>query len=305
MNFKYKYFLKIAAIGRFPELEISKKEHDEIVIAKRTLTAALSIEEKFDHVLGNFLDLEKELLMLGSEKTEKIGLNYKHAYTITATLNRRIVNFVISGRNYTESIANKASKCSPNSEEIESSATAFIRKQYDESLDYRLMQALRNHVSHSGGAVHLLSSRFTKSKAEANSPKQNIRDIQAYALKERLAENTGFKSSTLKELPDKIDLIKAARSYADAISIIQEEIRRLTKESIDKSRLLIESHLSAYAEKNNGNSFAVGAYSAALHKLSKKPTMLFLEWDNVRIELSIKNQSASNILTMQTIEKIK
>jgi vacuolar-type H+-ATPase subunit E/Vma4 len=120
-------------------------------------------------------------------------------------------------------------------------------------------------------------------------------NIDIYALKSRLAENTGFKASVFKELPDKIDLKKATRSYLGAISSIQAEVRRITRNAVESSRSVIEKYLEKYAELNNGNSFAIGAYNAASHKLGVKPVMLLLEWDDVRVELSEKNQSISNM----------
>ncbi|MBV2205746.1 MAG: hypothetical protein KUL87_10020 [Pseudomonas sp.] len=120
-------------------------------------------------------------------------------------------------------------------------------------------------------------------------------NIDIYALKERLADNSGFKPSALKELPEKIDLKKAARSYTGAISSIQEEVRKITKSSVENARSTIEVHLDKYAKINNGESFAVGAYSAAAHKRGEKPTVLLLDWDDVRISLLEKNQPISNM----------
>ncbi|WP_207238107.1 MULTISPECIES: hypothetical protein, partial [unclassified Pseudomonas] len=138
MDEQKNYFLKVAALGKWPELEISEGEYTEIVNARSTLAAALSIEEKYDLVLGNFLDLEKELLMLTVEKVVDHRFDYGRAYAVTTSLNRRVVNFVLSGKNYTELIASKASKCVANGSEVEVLVKSLTSKHYDESLDYRL-----------------------------------------------------------------------------------------------------------------------------------------------------------------------
>jgi plasmid maintenance system antidote protein VapI len=295
MDFKSDYFLKVAALGQFPEMEISENDYNEIVNARQTLTTALSIEEKYDLVLGNFLDLEKELLMLTVEKVVDHRFDYSRAYAVTSSLNRRVVNFVLSGKNYTELIASKASKCTGNDKEVEVSVKALTSKHYDESLDYRLMEALRNHLSHSGVAVHLVDNPDKWLLDDKKQATNLVFNIDIYALKSRLAENTGFKLSVLKELPDRIDLKKSTRSYLGAISSIQEEVRKITINTVENSRSVIEKHLKKYAELNSGSSFAVGAYSAASHKLGLKPVMLLLDWDDIRIELSEKNQSTSNM----------
>lgn len=295
MDAQKNYFLKIAALGKWPELEVSELEYIEIINSKNTLAAALSIEEKYDHVLGNFLDLEKELLMLTVEKVVDNRFNYERAYAVTASLNRRVVNFILSGKSYTELIASKASKCAPSNSEAKELVASLTRKHYVESLDYRLMEALRNHVSHSGVAVHLVSNPDKWLLNEEKQATSLVFNIDIYALKERLAENSGFKASVLKELPDKVDLKKAARSYIGAISNIQEEARKIIKSPVDEARSVIEVYLEKYAKINNGESFAVGAYSAAAHKLGEKPTVLLLDWDDVRIRLLEKNQPISNM----------
>lgn len=295
MDEQKKYFLKVAALGKWPELEISEGEYTEIANARSTLTAALSIEEKYDLVLGNFLDLEKELLMLTVEKIVDHRFDYGRAYAVTTSLNRRVVNFVLSGKNYTELIASKASKCVANGSEVEALVKSLTSKHYDESLDYRLMEALRNHVSHSGVAVHLVNNPDKWILNEKKQATNFVFNIEIYALKERLADNSGFKSSVLKELPDKVDLKKAVRAYVGAISSIQGEVRKIITNAVESARSIIEGHLKKYAEINNGESFAVGAYSAAAHKLGKKPVILLLEWDDVRIGLLEKNQSISNM----------
>lgn len=295
MDFKYDHFLKIAALGKYPELEISEDEFREIINARRTLTTALSIEENYDHVLGNFLDLEKELLMLTFEKVVDHRFDYNRAYAVTSSLNRRVVNFVISGKNYTELISSKASKCASNSAEVALEVTKLTRSHYDNNSDYRLMEALRNHVSHSGVAVHSVDNPDRWLLDENKQATNLVFNLSMYALKERLAENDGFKPTVLKELADKTDLKKAARSYIGAISSIQEEVRRLTKETTENARSIIEKYLAKYAEVNNGNSFPLGCYSKAEFELNKKPTMLFLDWDDVRIGLTEKNHSISNM----------
>lgn len=295
MNKQGRHYLKIAALGRYPELEISESEYKSITHARETLTAALDVEEKYDLVLGNFLDLEKELLNLTIEKVIDHRFDYDRAYTITNSINRRIVNFILSGKNYTELIASKASKCTPNEEEVKKSIISLTNNHYDKNLDYRLMEALRNHVSHSGVAVHLVENPDRWILNDQKEATHFVFNIGIYALKDRLANNPGFKQKILKELPDKIDLKKAARSYLGAISNIHEEVRKATKAAIDDARSLIEKFLSEYAKINDGNSFPVGIYSPETNVPGQKPTILFLSWDDVRIGLLEKNSSISNM----------
>ena len=295
MEFEHDYFLKLEGLGKYPELKISKDEYTEIIKAREILNAALSIEEKYDIVLGNFLDFEKELLALTLDKIVGHSFDYDRAYAVLSAMNRRTVNFLVSGKSYTKSIAKKASKCVSNSEEVEAEVTKMTNSHYDNNIDYRLMEALRNHVSHSGGCVHLVENPDRWTVDDDKQAKNLVFNTSIYALKKHLSENAGFKGPILRELPDKIDLKKAVRSYLGAISRLQEGVRNIISESVRSARAVIEDHKKKYADFNNGCAFAVGAYSAASHKLGEEPIMLILEWDDVRMNLIKKNQSLSNM----------
>ncbi len=68
MNMQGKYFLSTSSHETSPKIEISEIDYDEIISARKTLSAALKIEETYDIVLGNFLDFEKEILLLTLDK---------------------------------------------------------------------------------------------------------------------------------------------------------------------------------------------------------------------------------------------
>ncbi|MGF6318128.1 hypothetical protein [Pseudomonas frederiksbergensis] len=289
------YFLRIAALGKYPTLPITKQAYEEIEEARRTLFVALNIEEKYDLALSNFIDLEKELLALTAESMVRADFGYDRFYQIRSTLNRKLSNFIVSGKMYTEQIANDAAKCSTNKEETRQTITALKSNQYDQKLDYRTMETLRNHIAHSGMTVHTvrLPNHWTTNENETQELEFNI-DI--FAAKKILAENNGFKRSVLNELPELFDLKKAARSYIASISTIQEETRRITSENINNSRKTIEQHIEAYGLANNGETFALGAYFKPLNSDKKsKPVMLMLEWDDVRVSLTKKNDSITNM----------
>ncbi len=293
--FGHDYFLKVAALGQFPIVEITEDEYEKIANARQTLSAALNMEESYDLAIGNFLDLEKELLLLTVEKVVDHRFDYQRAYELTSTLNRRTVNFILSGKNYTELIASKASKCFGGDQQIEETVKLLTNKEYDASLDYRLMEALRNHVSHSGVAIHKVTNPDRWILDEHKQAQSLVFNIGIHALKSRLAENSKFKKAILDELPNDIDLKKAVRSYMGAISSIHEEVRKLTKPTIEQARATVEFYLAKYADQNNGKASSVGAYSSELHASGQKPIMLLLEWDDVRIELEKKNHSITNI----------
>ena len=300
------YFLKIAALGKFPVVPLSEIDYYAIKNSRLVLNAALAIEEKYDLVISNFLDLEKELLSIAVEHSVRGDLDYTHIYSIRSSLNRRLVNLLTSGRMYLEQVGSDAADCVEDKAEIKREITDLKSNQYDSCLDYRGMEALRNHVQHSGTAVHSISLPSSRNKPEAGGFSRVEFNVDMFAIKSALSENTKFKSSVLEEMPEEFDLKKAARSYVGAISMIQKNVRAFINPRVTSSRLVLEGHISVYKEVNLGSALALGAYEGDLEKIEtvSRPVMVMLDWDDVRVSLSEKNGSLYNMVERYTTSKI-
>ena len=57
-----KYSVHVLTIGSYPEIKIDQAKFDELKQARKCLYEALAIEEKYELLLSNYLDLEKECL---------------------------------------------------------------------------------------------------------------------------------------------------------------------------------------------------------------------------------------------------
>jgi len=56
-----KYLLRKAASGKAPEIEITAEDYAEFEKARNILSNALAIEEKYEIVIANYLDFEKQI----------------------------------------------------------------------------------------------------------------------------------------------------------------------------------------------------------------------------------------------------
>lgn len=285
------YFLKVAALGRYPKLKITQTDFQKIAEARKILTGALSIEEKYDLTLSNYIDLEKQLLSLTAELMIKFNFDYDNLYNIRALLNRKIANFILSGKIYTEQIVSTAAFCASDCSVAKAELKKFRSKKYDNNLDYKIMEALRNYIAHYGMVLHTVSLPSHWTQDSNGDAKELEFNIDLFSEKKLLIADPEFKKEIIHELPEKFDLKKGARSYIGCISEIQETVRKITETRINSARLTIEEYLNKYSLINDGKSFAVGAYSPN----DKKPIMLSLEWDNVRINLAKTNIPISNM----------
>lgn len=296
MNLDSKFFLKIHAIGNYPRLPISSEDYNEIIKARQILAAALSVEEKYDLTLSNFLDLEKELLTLTVERMVRAELDYDNFYQIRSALNRKLSNFILSGKIYTEQIASDAAECLEDGKSIQQLISELRSEQYDNSIEYRTMEALRNHLAHSGMIVHKVSLPSHWTPHEVKQLRRLEFNIDMFAERSLLGENSRFKKTVLAELPEYFDLKKGARSYMASISALQEATRKFTDKEITNARELIARFINKYSDFNNGQSFAVAAFcDSSDPEVKIKPIILMLDWDNVRKSLREKNSSITNM----------
>lgn len=56
----FEYFLKIDALGSFPKINIDEIRFLKLKASREILSEALAIEEKYEIIISNYLDLEKE-----------------------------------------------------------------------------------------------------------------------------------------------------------------------------------------------------------------------------------------------------
>lgn len=296
MDVETKYFLGTMTLDKYTKLEIDEVEYLELLNARLILSTALNIEEKYDVALSNYLEFEKEQLTLTLDNlVNSIHYDYDQTYKVLSTLNRRLINFLSTGKQYTELSPSLAAKCRTKDPKTKENIKKLLSVQYDEHLDYRAMEALRNHVNHCGLAVHTISTPSKWTLTEQKKADKLVFNLEIYAEKAVLAENSGFKPAILRELPSKFDLKKGARSYIGSISHVHEEIRKLISEPVNGARMTIENSLSRYSKLNGGDSFAIGVFRERNNEPVDPLILINLKWDDVRTGLLRKNVSISNM----------
>ncbi|HDM8130293.1 hypothetical protein [Vibrio harveyi] len=288
MQFK----LKTWALGSFPEIEISNEQFQSLYQSAEVLKAAMAIEEKYELVISNFLDLEKDSLAVSSDYMVRRSNNYSEFFDIRSTFNRRIVNLLTSTKLYIDQIQQHVKICNP---ELTACVKNEFSKEYDTIFEYRFMEALRNYVQHRGLAVHLVSH-----PAKWIEDDESLLEFQTkiYTQKTNLEGDKAFKKSVALEMPDKVELILSSRKYISAISRVHSFIRSNIDTVVKSSRDLIESTINQYQDINDGESIGLCAVSfeadGRLDNIIER-VPLFLSWDDVRIELTNRNRCISNL----------
>jgi len=158
------------------------------------------------------------------------------------------------------------------------------------------MEALRNYVQHRGLAVHSTSMGGKLIPYEERDGIEFITSL--YTHKSEVESDKAFKKKVSQEMPEKVNLMYAARVYVGSISKAHSDIRKLLKKESEKSRNLILNTIDGYEKINNGK--AVGLY--AICSIPKEPVdetiekcPLLLDWDDIRLNLINKNPKMVNL----------
>lgn len=288
-----RYILKINAMGRLPELDISKTRYNKIKQSKLILDNSISIEEKYEILLLNYMEFEKEILNLTTTDMIRPLSNYGDFYDARLIFNRLVVNLLTSIKLYYDQLWRHIRACLPSDKDAKSDTAKLFNEQYDLNPEYRFMEELRNYVQHRELAVHRTVFGGKWIKEDGNSKLEHSAEISA--LREYLSEDIKFKKKVLNEFGDVIDLKATTRKYVESISEIHESARAMIKSNVDNARKEFEKAISDYMELYSKD--IVGL--CAMHMSSEiKPIEIIpilLDWDNVRIILGEKNKSLSKL----------
>lgn len=287
-----KYILRKAVGVKVPEIEITPDEYAELEKARNILTNALAIEEKYEIVIANYLDFEKQILNTAAGYMVRDNLNYSDFFDVRLDLDIRLVNLLTATRLYVDQLYQNVQECIPDDADAKAKVKAFFSKEYDENKEYRFMEALRNHVQHRGLPVH-----WTQQSSRWNSLEDDGLmefNIELATKRFYLEENPYFKKEVLLELDEKTDLKSSTRSYIESISNVQESVRDIIAESVKSARELIEGAHRRYRAVYNESLLGLCVSKWENGKqISAIP--LLLEWDDIRLKLQKRNKQIINL----------
>jgi hypothetical protein len=108
-----KYLLRLRTLGQHPEIEIDQDRFFCLKRSKVVLDEALAFEEKYEMVIYNYLDLEKEVADVSLSSMVRSIHGYAGFFDARLSLNVRLVNLLTWVRVYTDQLAGHLSACLP------------------------------------------------------------------------------------------------------------------------------------------------------------------------------------------------
>lgn len=286
-----KYIAKVMTIGKNPEIELSQEEYKNIQLAKACLSELFSFEEKYELLLSNYLELEQECLLISSESMINRNHGYKDFFDIQSLINKRVVNLLTTSRLYLDQVQQHVKFCNKNIE-----VKALFSAEYDNSFEYRFMEALRNYVQHRGLAIHSssLNSRWIGSEDD----KEMEFNTFVFTSKTEVSKDKAFKKTVAQEMPEKVNILNSARCYVESLSKVHCELREKLNDLANDNRKIISDLIDKYESINDSKSLGLCIvqmeYNGECEKAIEQ-IYITLEWENIRLGLIKKNQSLINL----------
>jgi hypothetical protein len=140
-------------------VDITAEEYVRLQRASESIIQAVSLEEKFDILLGNFVELETDLLAAATrnavyEKYDYVTLRTERNFIVS----RRFLNLLAASRAYLDQGAHDLIRIvEPNDGTLTDFSAIFkkyTKKEYDTILGYRVMEAVKNYIEHRGFPIY-------------------------------------------------------------------------------------------------------------------------------------------------------
>lgn len=245
-------------------IPISEKDFEEVRQARVVLSAALALEQCYDLMLVNYIELEKELftntvLQTTCDTMATNAKTYEEFYRLSSVFNRRVANFLTTARNYREQVPKHLKICTENPDTVTGSVSPFSKDYNDHPPVYLLIDELRNYVQHHSPAVHQIQTGICKKWADSGGPSEREVSVTISLTKtvflEYLLDRRTKKKAPLNNIegfPDSesINLMDLIREYLQYRGKLHEYARKITTEKTEKARAYSATHFPLPGRKS-------------------------------------------------------
>lgn len=230
---------------------VTEAQFDSIRSAASATTLALSIEEKYDLVLENYLELEQAVLSTAANWMLRPSASAQRMWEESALYNRKILNLMSAGRTYSHHVPHHLNGLLEGGAVT---AEAALSTAYDERIGYRALSALRNYAQHRGMPVHMYGYEQGWRRLEDGAQSASYHAARLALVPEELELDGGFKRAVLDELHNigtQVDLMWLIRDYLDGLSGAHARIRDAVDGCLGQSDRIIEDASRRFVESAN------------------------------------------------------
>jgi hypothetical protein len=142
------YVLCKMVLAATPSLPITEAEYEGVKPAKEGLQEIISVEEKFDVAMENYVELEETLHNLGIRLLAFEPYHYTEMAAPLNLISRRILNLLSSGRLYRDALYQHVKRVLGEQHAESIRIKAALKPNQTQPMPYRMIEAVRNFAQH-------------------------------------------------------------------------------------------------------------------------------------------------------------
>ncbi|HEY0013744.1 MAG TPA: hypothetical protein VGB79_12935 [Allosphingosinicella sp.] len=255
-------------IGEKHFLEIPQGIIDQLRESTRTLKEVVDIEQKFDILYSNFIELEQEIAQVTIRDAYRNVESVTDLFDAKETITRRVGNLLSSARLYVDQVKHHVSTLFPKDQLTKVEVSGYFSKEYDTRFGYRVMEALRNYSQHRGLPVHGMS--HIASWLDGDRPtKRNEHNAALIISIDELKADGSIKSQIIEDLEameGTLDLKPFIREYIEGLASVHTQIRTLLQPIVARSEKMVSDTRKMFAEHAKLKSGPVGLVAGRIYK---------------------------------------
>lgn len=234
-------YLTIPAIGSFPRIEIFQNDCDIIKKSKMVLAKILTIEENYDFVVKNYIELQKELFKIAIEDSLYAISGINDIYNESQETNVKVLNFLTAANLY----LNQVNK---NIAEIDFSYKAKVKEIKDSKklvFSFKLLESIRDHMQHYGIPLFSVSSWKVEN---INHNRKVIYCTEVNLNKTLFLSDSKVRKDMpeLKDMNENIPINNNINEYFEIVISIHEGVREIYEEDLKNAKTIIDKYIDDY-----------------------------------------------------------
>lgn len=279
-------------------LPITVAEYEELRGAKVGLLHSLAVEEKFDHVVENFLELETALLQTALAFMVHPDLGSHRFHRERTLLDRRLMNLLTAVKTYVDQVPSHVEGVAP---EAKSRVQAAIVAERDGRCGYRVTLALRNYVQHHDSLVHLVS--YGSRLPDAVPGTRVEFTVNPYVHPERLRFDERMNKwdqavlDGLRERGEQVELRPLVRDCLEGLWAIHSRVRVEVAQSNQDLEVVLRAAEAKYRERcpEEESSLGLAAVVRGSDEMRLEEVPLTWEFTGYRAYLETKNTALAGL----------
>ena len=251
------YFLLKKTVGQSLEIEISKEEYERIQVACDGIWTLIGIEEYWDSLVQNYIELEMEFLKAAMNSMVLTHRSFHEMHQIRLGFSRRLSNLLTSCKSYLDQTPHQLKEIEDCT--FADSFESLKNAARESHFCYRAMSFLRNHAQHRNVPLH--GARFESSWIERPGVSKEEQELLRYSVSgnidiAKLESDPELKSRLREEFKhqaEHLDVAAVTREYIEALGAVHLGVRELTSSLLTKWKGIIQESIARYGSKTDGD----------------------------------------------------